>query len=196
LKRARYTVSNLGHYGLASPRYCHFTSPIRRYPDLQIHRIIKEYLHNLAEDRVLHYARILPGVCEKSSRMERVAEEAEREILKAKKAEFMENKIGEIFDGIITSAAPWGVYVSLPNTVEGMTRREFLPGGFYEYDERLMEFAETRPEPGKKPRAFRIGDAVRVKVKSVSISERQINFDILPAASRLDLSDTRSKRIQ
>ncbi|MDE6911671.1 MAG: ribonuclease R, partial [Lachnospiraceae bacterium] len=119
MKQAKYTIDCTGHFGLACQYYCHFTSPIRRYPDLQIHRIIKEQIRGrLNEKRIDHYNEILPEVAKHSSEMERRADEAERETDKLKKVEFMESHIGEIFEGVISSITAWGVYVELPNTIE------------------------------------------------------------------------------
>lgn len=107
------------HFGLSTRYYCHFTSPIRRYPDLQIHRIIKETLHNkFTTRRFSHYDAILPKVAEQSSKMERRAEEVEREVCKLKKAEYMRRRIGEVHEGIISGVTNWGIYVELPNTIE------------------------------------------------------------------------------
>ena len=121
MKQAKYGVVSTGHFGLAAPYYCHFTSPIRRYPDLQIHRIIKDCLRGrMKESRIAHYDKILPEVAKHSSETERRAEEAERETEKLKKAEYMAKHIGEVFEGVISGVMAWGLYVELPNTVEGL----------------------------------------------------------------------------
>ncbi len=123
MKRAQYTPENNGHFGLAASYYCHFTSPIRRYPDLQIHRIIKESLRGkMTEERIAHYQTILPEVAKNCSRLERRADEVERESDKLKKAEYMLSQIGEHFEGIVSGLTSWGIYVELSNTVEGMVR--------------------------------------------------------------------------
>ena len=123
MKQARYTVENTGHFGLAADCYCHFTSPIRRYPDLQIHRIIKDSLRGrLGEKRIGHYTQILPEVAKHASEMERRADEAERETIKLKKVQYMENHIGETFAGVISGVAEYGFFVELENTVEGLVR--------------------------------------------------------------------------
>ncbi|MBD5470535.1 MAG: ribonuclease R, partial [Lachnospiraceae bacterium] len=128
MKQAKYTIDCTGHFGLACQYYCHFTSPIRRYPDLQIHRIIKEQLRGkMNEKRIEHYSEILPEVAKNSSEMERRADEAERETDKLKKAEYMEEHIGSIFEGVISSITSWGIYVELPNTIEGMIHVSMLP---------------------------------------------------------------------
>ncbi len=140
MKQAKYSVECSGHFGLACPYYCHFTSPIRRYPDLQIHRIIKEQLRGrLKEERVAHYRDILPEVCKHSSETERRADEAERETDKLKKVEYMEERIGECFDGVISGVTGWGIYVELPNTVEGLVHISKLQGDYYYYSESTCE---------------------------------------------------------
>ena len=122
MKKAQYTTECTGHFGLACQYYCHFTSPIRRYPDLQIHRIIKEQLQGkLSESRREHYEGILPQVARHSSEMERRADEAERETEKLKKVQYMEKKIGQIFEGVISGITTWGIYVELPDTVEAVS---------------------------------------------------------------------------
>lgn len=131
MKQAKYTPENTGHFGLAAKYYTHFTSPIRRYPDLQIHRIIKENLRGrLNGDRVVHYEAILPEVAKRSSELERRAEEAERETVKLKKVEYMEQHIGEAFDGVISGVTAYGLYVELNNTVEGLVHVNSLTDDF------------------------------------------------------------------
>ena len=121
MQQAKYTTECSGHFGLAAEYYCHFTSPIRRYPDLQIHRIIKESLHNrLNESRREHYGALLPDVAAKCSKLERRADDAEREVEKLKKVQYMERHIGEEYEGMISGVTGWGMYVELPNTVEGL----------------------------------------------------------------------------
>ena len=140
MKKAQYTVDCTGHFGLACQYYCHFTSPIRRYPDLQIHRIIKEQLRGrLLEGRIEHYQEILPEVAKHSSEMERRADEAERETEKLKKAQYMEGKIGEVFEGVISGITAWGIYVELPDTVEGMIHVSKIEGDYYLYREETYE---------------------------------------------------------
>lgn len=174
MKQAKYTVECSGHFGLACQYYCHFTSPIRRYPDLQIHRIIKEQLRGrLQENRIEHYQSRLPEVAKHSSEMERRAEEAERETEKLKKAEYMENHIGEIFEGVISGITSWGVYVELPNTVEGMIHVSKLPGDYYYYDENTYEM--TGQDTGKK---YRLGEQIKIRVDGVERLTRTIDFSI------------------
>ena len=174
MKQAKYTVECTGHFGLACQYYCHFTSPIRRYPDLQIHRIIKEQLRGrLQEKRIEHYQNKLPSVAKHSSEMERRAEEAERETDKLKKAEYMKNHIGEVFEGIISSITSWGVYVELSNTVEGMIHVSKLPGDYYVYDENAYEMVGQ--DTGKK---YRLGEQIVIRVDGVERLTRTIDFSI------------------
>ena len=129
MKKAKYTTECVGHFGLAAKYYCHFTSPIRRYPDLQIHRIIKENLHGgLSPKRADHYDAILPDVAVQTSAMERRAADAERDTDKLKMAEYMEQFVGETFDGVVSGVTAWGVYVELPNTIEGMVSINNMKG--------------------------------------------------------------------
>ena len=174
MKRARYSVDCTGHFGLACQYYCHFTSPIRRYPDLQIHRIIKEQLRGrLKDERVVHYNQILPEVAKHASEMERRADEAERETDKLKKAEYMESRIGEVFEGVISGITAWGIYVELPNTVEGMVHVSMLPGDYYYYDEAAYEMIGQ--DTGRK---FKLGERLKVEVYEVDKISRTIDFRI------------------
>ncbi len=172
MKQARYTVSCDGHFGLAFKYYCHFTSPIRRYPDLQIHRIIKENLNGkLTPKRISHYDKILPDEVVRLSELERRADEAERETLNLKKAQYMQQFIGEKYDGIISGITSWGIYVSLPNTVEGMVRVADMTDDYYFYDEVRHEMVG---EHFKK--TFVPGQKVRVQVTGVSVENRTVDF--------------------
>ena len=172
MKQAKYTTDCTGHFGLAARFYTHFTSPIRRYPDLQIHRIIKENLHgNLGERRLSHYERILGEVAVWTSSRERLAEEAERETDKAKKVQYMERRIGEVFEGVISGMNPYGFYVELPNTVEGMVRVSELDGDYYVFNEECYEMVGERT--GKK---YKLGQPIRVQVVSVDRYLKTIDF--------------------
>lgn len=174
MKRAKYTVESAGHFGLACQYYCHFTSPIRRYPDLQIHRIIKEQLRGrLNEDRLRHYEEKLPEVAKHSSRMERRAEEAERETDKLKKAEYMEERIGEIYEGVISGVTQWGIYVELQNTIEGLVHVSSLPGDFFVYDENTYEMVGR--ESGV---TYKLGQKLTVRVRGVDRLFKTIDFEI------------------
>lgn len=172
MKQAKYTTSSTGHFGLATKYYCHFTSPIRRYPDLQIHRIIKENLHGgLSEKRIRHYESILPHIADNSSKTERRADEAERDTDKIKKVEYMENHIGEVFEGVISSITNWGMYVELPNTIEGMIRINDLMDDYYYYDEDNYELVGSDTK-----RRFKLGQPVMVEVVRTDKIQRQIDF--------------------
>ena len=165
---------NVGHFGLAANYYTHFTSPIRRYPDLQIHRIIKEQLRGrLKEERIAHYREILPEVAKHSSETERRAEEAERETDKLKKVEYMEERIGEEYDGVISGITSFGIYVELPNTVEGLIHVSKLPGDFFRYDESRYEMVGDAT--GK---SYKLGMPVRVRVEDCDRFNRTIDFSI------------------
>ncbi len=163
----------LPHFGLAARYYCHFTSPIRRYPDLQIHRIIRDNLRGrlTREGRTEHYREILEEVAQKSSACERRAEEAEREAEKMKKAEYMSYHLGEEFEGIISGVTGWGLYVELPNTVEGLVHVNTLRDDYYIFDE---ENYELRGEVTKK--VYGMGQKVRVRVEDTDASLKTIDF--------------------
>lgn len=175
MKRAQYQDVCTGHFGLACRYYCHFTSPIRRYPDLQIHRIIKESLRGrLDGDRAGHYRSILPDVCVHASKMERRADEAERETDKLKKAEYMSTQIGQQYDGVISGITSWGIYVELPNTVEGLVRVASIPGDFFVYREETYEMVGQ--STGK---TFKLGDRVKITVKEVDTFLKTIDFELV-----------------
>ncbi len=172
MKQAKYTVVNTGHFGLAAKYYTHFTSPIRRYPDLQIHRIIKENLRGgLSGKRTAHYERLLPEVAVQTSALERRADEAERETDKLKKCEYMSRFIGEEFDGVISGVTGWGFYVELPNTVEGLVRVSEMKDDYYVFDEQSLEL---RGEMTR--RVYRLGQRVRVQVTGTDKFSRTIDF--------------------
>jgi ribonuclease R len=173
MKQAKYTTECSGHFGLAAEYYCHFTSPIRRYPDLQIHRIIKDNLRGrlVREGRTEHYQEILEEVARQSSVCERRAEEAERESDKLKKAEYMSYHIGESFEGIISGVTGWGCYVELPNTVEGLVHISSLKDDYYEFDQESMELRGERF--GK---VYRLGQKVRVRVEAADPVTKTIDF--------------------
>lgn len=176
MKRAQYTVDCTGHFGLACQFYCHFTSPIRRYPDLQIHRIIKEQLRGrMNGDRIDHYQSILPEVAKHASEMERRADEAERETDKLKKVQFMEQKIGEIFEGVISGITSWGIYVELPNTVEGLIHVSRLFGDYYYYSEETYEMIGRDTD-----RSFKLGQRIRIMVDGVDYFQKSIDFVLAP----------------
>lgn len=175
MKQAKYTTENTGHFGLATSYYCHFTSPIRRYPDLQIHRIIKESLRGkMNAKRMEHYERILPEVAKHSSEMERRADEAERETDKLKKAEYMESHLGEIFEGVISSVTKWGLYVELPNTVEGLVHVTALRDDYYHYQEDTYEMIGEATN-----KHYKLGQQVFVRATDVDRMLRTIDFELV-----------------
>ena len=172
MKQAKYTTLCSGHFGLATRYYTHFTSPIRRYPDLQIHRIIKETLKGgLSDKRAAHYEKILPEVAVQTSALERRADEAERETDKLKKCEYMSRFIGQDFDGAISGVTNWGLYVELPNTVEGLVRMSDLDDDYYIFDEQHYELIG---EMTKK--TYKLGQPVRVTVSSTDRLLRTVDF--------------------
>jgi len=172
MKQARYTSENKGHFGLAAKYYCHFTSPIRRYPDLQIHRIIKAQLAGTLDDAMLSYLREnLPQICAQCSSAERRAEAAERDAETLKKVEFMADKVGMVFDGLISGVTAWGVFVELPNTVEGLVPVSALRGDTYMYDESLMRLVGRHTG-----QSFALGDALTVRLVRADTAMRRLEF--------------------
>lgn len=175
MKQARYSTESNGHFGLACQYYCHFTSPIRRYPDLQIHRIIKDWLRGrLGEERTAHYQSILEQVAKNSSERERLADEAERETDKLKKAEYMEERIGQEYVGIISGITAWGIYVELPNTVEGMIHVSKLPGDYFFYNENTYEM-----QGESTGHVYKLGEALRIRVAGTDRFLKTIDFDLV-----------------
>lgn len=175
MKQAKYTPDNSGHFGLAAKYYCHFTSPIRRYPDLQIHRIIKESLHGeLNEERIRHYAGILEEVGTKCSKLERRADEAERETEKLKKVEYMNDRWGEVFDGVISGVTSWGIYVELPNTIEGLVHINHLRDDYYNFDEEKYELVGEHTN-----KRYKLGQRIQVTLRELDRLNRTIDFDIV-----------------
>lgn len=175
MKQAKYTTMSTGHFGLATHYYCHFTSPIRRYPDLQIHRIIKDNLRGrMNAKKIAHYEKILPEVAKHSSEMERRADEAERETDKMKKVEYMESRIGEVFEGVISGVTEWGFYVELPNTIEGLVHVTSLTDDYFHYSESTYEMVgETT---GIR---YKLGQKVKVIVEDTDKFMRTIDFRVV-----------------
>lgn len=174
LKVAVYDSENKGHFGIASKYYCHFTSPIRRYPDLFIHRIISKYLRNnytLSEKKVELYSKIAEDDAKKSSEREKIATQVERDSIDIKKAEYMSNKLGEEYEGIISGVTQFGVFVELENTVEGLIRFENLGDEYYEYDpDHKILIGERSKE------TFKIGDKINIEVIDANKQEKRISF--------------------
>ena len=174
MKQAKYTPENEGHFGLATTYYSHFTSPIRRYPDLQIHRIIKENIRGkMTRDRIEHYANILPDVTRQCSDLERRAEVAERETIKLKKAEYMEQHLGEVFAGVISSITKWGMYIELDNTIEGLVHVTAMTDDHYEYYEDRYEMVGNH-----KGKVYKLGQEVYVEVMGIDRMQRTIDFQL------------------
>ena len=175
MKRAQYEPECTGHFGLAAKYYTHFTSPIRRYPDLQIHRIIKECIHGKLDDkRIEHYNRILGEVSKQASLTERRADDAERDVEKMKKAEYMCDHIGEVFDGVISGMMAWGIYVELPDTIEGMVHVTALDGDYFQYDAEHYRMTGITDSHGQK---------VKVKCTGADKATRTIDFKLVKAES-------------
>ena len=175
LKVARYEPENLGHFGIASKFYCHFTSPIRRYPDLFIHRIISKYIengYNLLEDDIELYRKQALKYAKQSSDREKIAQKVERDSIDIKTAEYMENKIGNEYEGIISSVTSFGVFVQLENTIEGLIRFEDLGNEYFEYDEnnKILVGSKTKE-------IIKIGDKIRIRVIKANKILRQIDFE-------------------
>ena len=175
MKQAAYTTTCSGHFGLAAKYYCHFTSPIRRYPDLQIHRIIKEVLRGrMKEVRISHYTELLPAVAEHCSKTERRADEAERDTVKMKKAEYMKQHIGEEYDAVISGITSFGIYAELPNTVEGLIHVSRM------YDDRYYYKEETYEMYGiDTGRVFRLGDTIRIRVVDADKATKTVDFELV-----------------
>lgn len=177
MKQAKYSEIAMGHYGLATQDYSHFTAPIRRYPDLMVHRLIHFYLTGKASRKDLDRLEgKIPGIAEHASRMERRAVDAERETDSLKKAEYMVDKIGQEFEGIISSVTNFGIFVSLANTVEGLIKLSDLKGDYFSFNEQHMMLVGERTG-----QVFRIGQKVRVEVETVSVQDREIDFKLLEA---------------
>jgi ribonuclease R len=184
MKQAKYTVTNTGHFGLSAKYYCHFTSPIRRYPDLQIHRIIKENISGrLGEKRRTHYEKILYEVAEHSSKTERRADEAEREVEKLKKVEYMKEHIGETFEGVISGVTSWGMYVELPNTIEGMIRVSEMNDDYYIYDEERYQMVGEHTK-----KVYKLGQKVTIEVVNADKILRTIDFALVEAEPPMERS--------
>ncbi|MBQ9444502.1 MAG: ribonuclease R [Lachnospiraceae bacterium] len=174
MSQAKYSDSCSGHFGLALQYYSHFTSPIRRYPDLQIHRIIKEHIRGeLTSKRISHYRGMLKEVADISSRLERRADDVERDADKLKMVEYMQSRIGEEFEGVISSVTDWGIYVELPNCIEGMILLRNMTDDYYELDEAVHEVKGRATG-----RRFGLGEAVRVTVVRADKLAMEIDFEI------------------
>ena len=194
MMQAKYSPECVGHFGLAAKYYCHFTSPIRRYPDLQIHRIIKEQINGkIDEKRITKLSGIVEVASKQSSEMERVAQEAEREVDDLKKAEYMQERIGEEFSGIISSVTSFGLFAELPNTIEGLIHITALDDDYYIYDEAHLCLIGERTK-----KVYRLGDEVKVRCTRVDIDNREIYFDLVEEESKEEIlpSEELNEKIQ
>ena len=187
LKQAKYDYNSIGHFGLATKFYTHFTAPIRRYPDLIVHRLIRTYLIDGKIDSKAqnHWKAQLPEIAKHTSERERIAVDAERETDDLKKAEFMEDKVGEKFDGVISSVTGFGLFVELENTVEGLVHVTDLTDDYYHFDDR--SFAMIGERTGN---VFRIGDAITIKVAGVNLEEHSVDFEVVGMKQKGRLTDT------
>lgn len=189
MQQAHYSEDNLGHYGLAADYYTHFTSPIRRYPDLMVHRLIRDYRSDSSKENQARWAEHLPVVASQASKMERRAVEAEREVDSLKKAEFMADKVGEEFDGIISSVTKFGLFVELPNTVEGLIHINDLHQDYFHFLENQLALVGERTRL-----TFKIGQKVRIKVVKAEPETREIDFELVSAEEVTNLELPKSAR--
>lgn len=176
MQKAIYDTNNIGHFGIASKCYTHFTSPIRRYPDTTVHRLLHTYIfdNNINNETINFYERELPFVAEHTSNMERRSIECERAVDDMKKAEYMMEHIGEEYEGIISSVMPFGMFVELPNLIEGLVRLDSIKGDYYTYDETTFTVRGN-----KDKRGFRLGDSVKVRVVAADKEKRTIDFEVV-----------------
>lgn len=193
MQQAKYDPESVGHFGLATQFYTHFTSPIRRYPDLIVHRLIKTYLieGKLDEGTREKWNTLLPDIADHTSKRERRAVDAERDTDELKKAEFMEDKIGEEFDGIISSVANFGLFVKLPNTIEGLVHVSYMVDDYYHYDER--HFAMIGERTGN---VYRIGDEITVRLIKVDKDEHDIDFEIVGMKKKAPRKENETKIVK
>ncbi|MDV2582038.1 ribonuclease R [Alkalibacillus haloalkaliphilus] len=181
MQQAKYSPESVGHFGLATQFYTHFTSPIRRYPDLIVHRLIRTYLieGDISSQTTKKWEEKLPDIARHTSEMERRSVDAERETDDLKKAEFMSDKIGEEFDGLVNSVTNFGMFVELPNTVEGLVHVSYLTDDYYHYHENAQAMIGERTG-----NIFRIGDEIKVRVIGTNIEERVVDFEIVGMKER------------
>jgi len=185
MKQAKYSAESTGHFGLAAEYYSHFTSPIRRYPDLVIHRVIREVIENggsgLTPERQAYLESRMADIAQQSSERERVAVDAERDTDQLKKAEYMLDKVGQEFEGIISSVTGFGMFIELENTVEGLIRLGMLTDDYYHFDDQHMILLGERTS-----RIFRIGDSITIRVANVNMDDHTIDFELpdMPKSNR------------
>lgn len=180
MQKARYDEECLGHFGLADDYYTHFTSPIRRYPDLLVHRLIRHYLFEQRFDDIEHYQQVIPYLAEQSSNREREAIDIEREVMDMKMAEYMKDHIGEEYEGMISSVTSFGFFVELPNTIDGLVHVNDLTDDYYHYDEKNLMLVGER-----NGKTYKLSDKVKVRVASCSKKERTIDFELVGSKPRL-----------
>lgn len=174
MQQARYSEHNHGHYGLAAEYYTHFTSPIRRYPDLLVHRMIREYTQ-VTDEKIEHFRQVIPELATSSSTLERRAIDAERVVEAMKKAEYMEEYVGEEFEGVVSSVVKFGLFIELPNTIEGLIHITTLPE-FYNYNERTMTL-----QGEKSGKVFRVGQPIKIKLVRADKETGDVDFEYLPS---------------
>ncbi|WP_114570153.1 ribonuclease R [Exiguobacterium flavidum] len=193
LQQAKYDVEPIGHFGLSTDYYTHFTSPIRRYPDLMVHRLLRQYVifGDKSESTRARYAETLPEIADHASKRERRAVDAERETNALKKAEYMEQHIGDTFEGVVSGVTNFGMFVELPNTIEGLVHIQAMTDDFYRYDEANYQLIGERTK-----QQFRIGDTVEIKVTGVNIDEKTIDFVVVGMPERENKRRFESKTIR
>ena len=179
MRKAEYREQNLGHYGLGSKCYTHFTSPIRRFPDTTVHNLLRKYLFNKPNEHELnelisYYEMKLPEICEHSSKKERDSVDCERDVEKMKMAEYMESHIGEEYEGMISSCLNFGMFVELPNMVEGLIHISDIKGDYYVYNEDLNALIGT-----KTKKMYKLGQKVKIKVINASKETSTIDFELI-----------------
>ena len=191
MQKAVYQPENIGHFGLASKIYTHFTSPIRRFPDTTVHRLLRTYLYenDRSKKTVDYFKEYLPVLTEHASLKERDAIECEREVEDMKMAEYMMDHVGEEFNGIISGVTSFGLFVQLPNMIEGLVHISDISGDYYNYDERTMSLIGQ-----KSKKRYRIGDEVIVVVKSASKEESFIDFEVKKESSEEDAEIKEEKK--
>ncbi|SDY11091.1 ribonuclease R [Thermoactinomyces sp. DSM 45892] len=187
MKQAKYSTESVGHFGLAATFYSHFTSPIRRYPDLLIHRVIREVLEHghISLERVEHLQAYLTDAAQQSSIRERVAVDAERETNALKMAEYMKSHVGEEFEGVISSITNFGIFVELPNTVEGLIHVSNLTDDYYNFHERAYLLIGERTK-----HIFRMGDPIKIRVSGASLEERKVDFELVEHITQHELDES------
>ena len=188
-RKAEYSDYNIGHFGLGSKCYSHFTSPIRRYPDLTLHRLTKDYLYNISKEVVEKWETNLPSIAVHCSEREKASEEFERDVDKMRKAEYMEKHIGEEYQGLISGVHEFGIFIELDNTVEGLAKIENLPKDSYEYNEESLTLRGKKQE-----NTFTFGNVVTVKVIGASKEAQTVDFMIINKNNKDKLEKPKIKK--